>query len=323
MRYALVQKLMVEGAELDMGLFQKLTYVETLDLSGPRLLLEASDSDRILRDDFGVVEGAMLTAQLDDSEQGGGLVASEAFVIKAVDSDANDNLVIQCLSAPVDLLKTPAQSAMFLTLKSVEEVLAPATGLPLDVGSFPLMDAWHLLPGERTSKELRQLAREMGAALWYSRGELHMHPLGELWGREPVKTFHHDDRRKPRLDQIDDYALTYRKGMINDRVKRGYSGWTITEGVIGGGGAAFEATQHHRGDVLDNLNRALVPALDILVKGQGQHRPGDKLTLKYHRSREGRPFDESIPPEMLVQSIASQQDKEQYRTRIKGVILNE
>ena len=51
MRYALVQKLMVEGAELDMGLFQKLTYVETLDLSGPRLLLEASDSDRILRDD--------------------------------------------------------------------------------------------------------------------------------------------------------------------------------------------------------------------------------------------------------------------------------
>lgn len=324
MRHPLVQTLTCDGAELDMGLFKVLTYVEVMDLSGPRLLLQATDSDRILRDDFGVLEGATLSASLDDSEQGGELVVSESFVIKAVDSDANDNLTIQCLAAPVDALKKPADSAMFLTLKSVEDVLAQATGLALDVGSFPLVDAWHLLPGERVSKKLRQLAREMGAAIWYSRGELHMHPLSELWALPKVKTLHHDDRRKDRLDQIDDYTLTYRAAMVNDRVKRSYSGWDMTdpEGIIGGGGM-HEQTQYHRGDFLDNLNRTLSPAIDLLVKGQGQHNPGDKIELKYHRSREGRPFDESIPPEILVHSIASQQDKEQYRTRIKGVILNE
>ena len=324
MRHPLVQTLTCEGAELDMGLFKVLTYVETLDLSGPRLLLQATDADRILRDDFGVVEGATLGASLDDSEQGGGLVTSESFVIKAVDSDANDNLTIQCLAAPVDGLKTPAQSALFLTLKSVDEVLAEATGLGLDVGSFPMVDAWHLLPGERVSKKLRMLAREMGAALWYNRGQLHMHPLSYLWGLPKVKTFHHDDRRKPRLDQIDDYALTYRAEMVNDRVKRGYAGWKMTDpkGIIGGG-SLHEQTQYDRGDILGNLNRTLAPAIDLLIKGQGQYNPGDKLELKYHRSRQGRPFDESIPPEILVHTIASQQEKEQYRTRIKGVILNE
>lgn len=319
MRHPLVQSL-TAGGELDMGMFQKLTYVETLDLSGPRLLLKASDEDRILRDDFGVVEGETITAQLDDSEQDGGLVTSETFVIKAVDSDANESLTIQCLAKPVDDLKKPSEDAQFLTLKSIDAVLSEATGLALDVGSFPLVDAWHLLPGDRISKRLRQLAREMGAAIWYSRGKLHMHPVSDLWSKGPTKTFHHDDRRKDRMAQIDDYALTYRKDMVKDRVKRGYSGWSMTDGVIGGG-SMNEVTQHDRGDILGNLNTTLAPAIDLLVKGQGEHEPGDKLELKFHRSREGRPFDESIPPEVLIQSIASQQEKEQYRTRIKGVIV--
>lgn len=321
MKHPLFQKLMVKGQELDMGLFQRLTYVEVLDLSGPRLLLEATDADRILRDDFGVVEGEIIAASIDDSPQDGSLSVNEAFVIKTVDSDANDNLRIECLAAPVDALKMPAKSAMFLNMKSVQELLAEVTGLALDVGSFPLVDAWHLLPGERPSKKLRQLGREFGAALWYSRGILHMHPLDDLWRQPVIKTLHHDDPRKPRLDMIDDYALTYRAGMIEDRVKRGYSGWTMTEGVIGGG-EMHEATPHHRRDVLGNLAKTPIPAIDLLLYGQGVLKPRDRLELKFHRSREGRPFDESIPPEIMIHTIASQQIKEQYRTRVKGVILN-
>lgn len=322
MRHALVQSLVAPGGEVDMGLFQVLTYVETLDLSGPRLLLKASDTDRILRDDFGVVEGEVLTVQLDDSEQDGGLSIGEVFVIRAVDSDANDNLTIQCIAQPVDDLKRPAESAMFLTLKGMPALLSEATGMALDVGDFPLVDAWHLLPGERITKKLRQLAREMGAVVWYSRGELHMHPIDELWAKPKVVTLHHADPRKDRLVMIDDYALTYRKEMVQDRVKRGYSGWTMTEGAIGGG-SMLEVTQHHRGDVLGNLSKSLAPAIDLLMIGQGQYAPGDKLELKFHRSQKGRPFDESIPAEILVHTIASQQEKEQYRTRIKGVVLSE
>ncbi|MDX5979640.1 hypothetical protein [Vreelandella alkaliphila] len=321
MQMPLVQRLMVNGQALDISLFHKVAYVEVLDLSGPRLLLQATDSERVLRDDFGVIEGALLAAELDDTGLGGGLSISEAFVIKTVDSDANDNLSIECMAAPVDALKTPAKSAMFLNIKSMQELLSEATGLALDVGNFPLVDAWHLLPGERPSKALRQLAREFGAALWYSRGILHMHPLDDLWSKPVVKTLHHDDPRKPRLDMIDDYALTYRSGMIEDRVKRGYGGWTMTEGVIGGG-AEFEATPHHRSDVLGNLSKTPIPAIDLLLYGQGVLKPRDRLELKFHRSREGCPFDESIPPEIMIHTVSSQQEKDQYRTRIKGVILN-
>ncbi|MGP9633801.1 hypothetical protein ACT3R7_12110 [Halomonas sp. AOP43-A1-21] len=321
MRYPLVQRLVVKGNELDMSLFKRLTYVETLDLSGPRLLLEATDVDRLLRDDFGVVEGELMAAAIDDTPLEGSLSINEVFVIKAVDSDANDNLRIECLAAPVDALKAPSQEATFLNMKSVPDLLSEVTGLALDVGSFPLVDAWHLLPGERPSKRLRQLARELGAALWYSRGLLHMHPLDDLWKEPILKTLHHDDPRKPRLDMIDDYALTYRTAMIDDRVKRGYSGWTMTEGVIGGG-AMFEATPHQRGDVLRNLTKTPVPAIDLLLYGQAILKPRDRLELKFHRSREGRPFDESIPAEIMIHTVASQQNKEQYRTRVKGVILN-
>lgn len=325
MRSALIQRLVLDGNELDMGLFRTLSYVETLDLSGPRLLLQATDSDRILRDDFGVVEGAIIAAQLDDSDMGGSLTVSEAFVVKAVDCDANDNLSIQCLAAPVDALKAPAESALFQTLKGPGEILTAATGLPVDVGNFMLVDAWHLLPGERTSKKLRMLARELGAAVWYARGTLNLHPLRALWGQEPVHTLHYDgglDSRRGRNNQINDWRLTYRRNVVNDRVQRSYSGWSMTEGQMGGG-SRLEVTQYHQRATLDNLNLATVPAIDLMLNGQGHWRPGQRIELKFHRARQGRPFDESIPAVVMINTIASQQEKDQYRTRIKGVILNE
>jgi hypothetical protein len=54
MQQMLVQKILVNGAELDISLLQSCTYVETLDLSGPRLMMTLQDRDNILRDDYGV-----------------------------------------------------------------------------------------------------------------------------------------------------------------------------------------------------------------------------------------------------------------------------
>lgn len=322
MRWPLIQSLTIDGHDLDLGLLRRATYVETLDLSGPRLLIQADDEDRLLRDDFGLIEGALVVAQVDDSGMGGRLAVTEAFVVKSVDSDANNNLSVECLAAAVDALKQPAQGPVFRTLSSAREILGEATGMPLDVGEFPLVDAWHLLPGERTSKKLRALARELGAAVWFNRGTLHMHPLRALWNASPAHTFHQDDRSRDRLDQIDDYKLIYRRDLVNDRVRRRYAGWSMTEGMVGGGGM-HEQTQHHQAFTLDNLNLATVPVIDLLLFGQGHWQPGQRIELKFHRSREGRPFDESIPAEVMISAIASQQTKEQYRTRIKGVILNE
>jgi len=322
MRQALIQKMTIDGQPLDLGMFQRLSYVETLDLSGPRLLLEADDVERTLRDDFGVREGAIIAAQIDDSEMGGTLDVSEAFVIKSVDSDARNRLSIQCLAAPVDALKAPAEGPLFQALKSPGQILGAATGLALDMGDFPLVDAWHLLPGERTSKKLRTLGRELGAAVWYSRGRLHCHPLRRLWAGAPVATLHYADRRQPEPDQIRDWALTYRKDVVNDRIRRGYGGWSMTEGPLGGGGR-YEATQYHQRATLDNLNLATVPAIDLLLDGQGRFAPGQRLALKFHRSVQGRPFDESVPEHVMIASMACQQRKDSYQTRIKGVILNE
>lgn len=319
MQHPLIQKMICEGNELDIGLFRKMAYVEVMDLSGPRLILYADDKDRILRDDFQVVEGSIIAASISDAPIGGSMSTGEAFKIKAVTSDANSNLTIECMAAAVDALKDPAEDALFMVKKSVEEILGAATGLALDVGSFPLIDAWHLLPGERTTRKLRMLAREMGALIWYARGKLHMHPIKKLWSLPKVKTFHHDDRRQDVKDQITDYELTYRSGLVVDRVKRGYAGWEITKGNLGGG-SMHEETQYHRGDILSNLNETVMPAIDMAVLGQAHLEPGQKVELKFHRSRQGRPFDESIPEEVMIHTIASQQERDQYRTRIKGVV---
>lgn len=322
MRWPLIQSLTIDGNELDMGLLKQATYVETMDLSGPRLLIRATDEDRLLRDDFGMVEGAVIAAEIDDADMGGSLVVSESFVIKSVDSDANKNLAVECLAEPVDALKRPAEAPIFRTMTNAGDILSEATGLPLEVDDFPLVDAWHLLPGERTSKKLRMLARELGAAVWYARGTLYMRALQNLWGEETVHTFHQDDRSQERLDQIDDFKLIYRRDVVNDRVKRQYGGWHMTKGMLGGGGM-HEQTQYERAETLESLNLATVPVIDLLLFGQGQWAPGQRIELKFHRSRKGRPFDESIPSEVMISTIASQQTKGQYRTRIKGVILND
>ena len=307
--------------DVDLALLRSISYVETLDLSGPRLLIEANDRDRILRDDFDLVEGRVLLAKLDDGEMGGKLTLDEEFRIQAVRADANENILIECLAEAVYQIKQPAPESLFLVEKTPNEILSAATGLRTETGGYAPVFAWHLLSGERPTKKIRMLARELGSATWYARGKIKMFPLPELFGGAPVATFHHEARHLPRKEQIDDWRMIYCQRRIQDRVQRDYAGWDLVEGMIGGG-ELYEMTQYHQSYFLDNLKRSTAPALDILIDGQAQWEPGQLIEIKFHRESKGKPFDESIPQYVLITAIASQQTKRQYQTRIKGAILN-
>lgn len=322
MQQLLVQKILVGGAELDIALLQSCTYVETLDLSGPRLMLTIQDRDNIVRDDFGVVEGASLTVSFSDQHLRGGLDVSEEFVIRSVVVAQNISLTVSAFPKPIHKLKTPSEEALFLNDTDVPGVIGKVLpGIPLESDQLPAVDMWHLLSGERPSKKLRGLAYESAAAFYYLRKKFYTKSYAKLWAQPSFAEFHYDDARK--TNQIVSYTGLYRKDLANERMNRSFVGWDMVKGVLGqGGGGPVEISRHSQEHKLAAMNTYMLPAIDFGTHGWGSLKPGVCIDLKFHRSQEGKPFDESLPEKVLLTAVAHHYATNRYSCRVKGGVLH-
>lgn len=329
MEHQLVQRIRVLKADtafdFDMALLLACTYVETLDLSGPRLMMTLSDRDNIVRDDYQISDGTVLEIALSDLHMRGGLDIVELFVVRSVTAGQDSTLQVAGFAAPIHLLKTPATSAVFVNDADAPTVLRRnVPGVPVVSGLLPAMDAWHLLPGERPSRKIRQMGRELGAAIYYGRGKFHAWSLRQLYQQEPFAEFHHDDPRQD--NQILAYKALYRSELANERMRRAYVGWDITEGVVQGvrhPDAPIEIARFGQVPVLDALNTYLLPAIDFGCNGWGELRPGQCIGLKFHRSRNGKPYDESLPEKVLIFAVAHHYATNKYQCRVKGGVIHE
>lgn len=329
MENLLVQRITVirEDAQyaLDMNLLQSLTYVETLDLSGPRLMLTLSDRENVFRDDYQIGEGTVLEIALSDQHMRGGIDVVERFVVRSVTAAQNETLLIQGFALPIHLLKTPAASAVFVNDADAPTVIKRnVPGVPVSAGMLPAMDAWHLLPGERPSRKIRQMARELGAAVYYGRGQFHAYSLRQLYAQEAFDEFHYNDPRQ--ANQMVSYKSLYRSELANERMRRAFVGWDMTEGVIQGvrhPDAPIEIARFGQVPVLDALNVYLLPAIDFACNGWGALKPGLCINLKFHRAAEGKPYDESLPEKVLTYAVAHHYAINRYQCRVKAGVIHE
>ncbi|MCV6588047.1 MAG: hypothetical protein OIF57_03300 [Marinobacterium sp.] len=318
MRHLVFQKFLVNGQELDRGLLRQGSYVETLDLSGPRLILELLDFDRTLQDDYGVVDDAVITVVIDDGEKRGGMSFSEQFVIKSATRGANEMMKVQALAKPVSDIKAPATTATFLTKKTVQQIMGATVGGG-DIDSFPLVDAFHVSPGETISQKLRQLSRECAARVYYLRGTWYFKQISKLWDQGPSNTFYADDMRKDRI--IGGHENLYKTTLLDVQIPRHYLGWEITKGVIAEslhGDKAAEHTQYHQITQLNNISAYIAPAIRFTTDGDGAIKPGQKQRFRFSRSAQGKPFDETVPEYLLSTEVTHWESEQKYQTLVQA-----
>ncbi len=309
-----------EARELDISFCRETSFVETLDLSGPRLILKFDDSLSILRNIMKIKTGDVLCCVLADLLSKKEMAYTANFTIMSM--PVNDEVVtLNCLLQEIAVLKSPAVTAQIYTAskgKSLETIIKALTtnSSPLFkryvIDTIPLLNSYHLLPGERPTMLLRQMAIEHGAAVFVSRGVFYFLLLATINKLEPKTVFH--AKNPLAAYQIIDYTHINRDDLVSDRLVRKYTGFSVTDGPIPSVkkpakktiNAASEITAYDRMEIINNLSLMPVPVLDIMTGGAGHLTPGISLTLKWNtdESYKDSRTDESLPTQAIVGVVA-------------------
>ena len=305
----------------DLSFLKEATFVESIDLSGPRLVMTFDDQHSIIRDYFKTQERDVIEVRLSDIWLRDGFDKTIQFVIWTMPVSGN-MVTLNCMQRNVDALKRPARDTIIFTRKTADIVLRRlAPGLRYDIGAYPATEDYHLLPGERPTRLLRQIAAEKGCLCFWKRGTLVFKKLTELLKNAAAHTYEHGE---PNVnDQIIKFARPNARSVIADRIDRNVIGWDMVNGVVRSAKKTTKPPEWvsvFRPVTLSNLLAVPYPAIDILVKGNGALTPGEALALKWHMDKIDAPIDESLPVKVVIGTVAHYYAGQKYYCEVKGVL---
>ncbi|EKO3439452.1 hypothetical protein NTE19_003344 [Vibrio fluvialis] len=317
-----VQRVMVNGEELNRDKLVSVAYIENGDLSSPSLIAEIDDSRGDIRDDMGLVEGAEIIMEFGDVYGEGRSMLSETFVVRTAPIQ-NGVIRAQGFSSTLHQLKQPCSSPVFFVEKSVGAILsALCPGVRLDC-SVVGVGTYHLNYDMPKSRLIRNMARDFGAAVWLNRGVLHFHKLETLMGRAPVMKAGLNDRN------VDLYVHSHdviRDKPLNERIKqKNYGSWAIDKGF------EYSSTHNDKSQILlayppknklDNISKYMQPLLWFECAGNSDLEPMSMLEFSMLRLSREVELDESLPANMLITQITHYAAKERYLNKIQVGVMN-
>lgn len=324
--HLLVQRIayLVSGAEveLDLSFLIDATFIETTSLDGPKLILKFDDKESILRDDLRIKEQATFNVTLADPYSDDGLDYQDSWIVMTMPVDEQDQISFNLFLKSLNDLKKPSAVGRCFVQKPIAQILQLlAPNLPHDVGTFPYRLDFHLLPSQRPSRLLRQIAKEMGALVFIRRGTLVFRTLKELQQRPATYEYHYNDTRQ--RYQIASYTLPNDESIISDLTQRRFIGWDDRKGIVKSSRhttAPVEHTAATNQAVLNNLSKIPLTVLDCYMQGNGGLRAGDCIDLVWNRSDLEKPIDESLPTRTVIGTVAHSYRSKKYLNRIKGIL---
>ena len=331
------------GEEIDRSFLREFTYTETIDLSGPRLIMLFDDPDSILTDSdwFQIKVGDVLELTFRDSVYRDAVDIIVRFVILTMPKDGIQ-LTFNCFQEDVYKLKMPASTPRLFVNKSARDILyALIPGLngdgPIDniivdmIDDFPVVEDYHLLPGMRPSLMIRQMAREHGAMAFFSRNKFYFRTLVDLrdgFADEMDERICYEYNNIQGENQITHMEVLNIEPIIRDRIVRKYIGWDMEKGIIKAdckhyaddGPIPVEFAGVSNQITLSNLLECALPVLDLTMIGDGRLEPGLPLEFGWHLNDTARPFDEKLPGEGVVSAVSHYCTGDKYYCRAKIVI---
>ena len=306
----------------DLGYLKRITYVETIDLSGPRLMLTMDDPDGYLSDTIRVMERDTLQVDFCDKWIIDRSDFSIPFTVMTAPKQGSI-IEYEAFEANLAKLKNISKQGASFQNKPVDFILRQlAPGLKYDVEPLPPITAM-LPPGARPSKIIRQAAYEQGAAAFVCRGTLNYKTFDLLLLGQPVDSIYYY-KISDKLKQITDYEKPNSTALFKSHVERKYLGWSMSEGLIesnSGAGLTPEFSEVDKQLSLNNLSKIPYPAIDFTTLGNANLRPGIKLKLVWGTDRVDTPIDESLPEEVIIGTVAHHYSEQSYTCRVVGVLI--
>ncbi|MBF0120823.1 MAG: hypothetical protein HQK79_18495 [Desulfobacterales bacterium] len=115
----LIPKIECNKNELDLSFLRESTFIEVLDLSGPKLILKFDDKESILRDRMKVKELDELTVTIADPYARDGVNLIAKFVILTMPISEKEFVTLNCIQKEVNILKTTSIKAFLFSKKNI------------------------------------------------------------------------------------------------------------------------------------------------------------------------------------------------------------
>ncbi|MBQ7609122.1 MAG: hypothetical protein IJU76_14325 [Desulfovibrionaceae bacterium] len=322
------------GIEFDQMYLNQGTYVESLELNGPKLMLTYRDPENYITSKIQLKEYDDLEVTFGDPWMDDGVSEVETFTVLTCRPVQDGNVEINALAKPVYMMKVISDKARIFTQRGFPEILKSIAqkGMKFDMSAFPVVQNYHVLPGERPTTMLRQITKEQGALIWYARGSMHMSKFGTLFAKEPVATFEHGNASAKKM--ILKYEKPSEQVAAQENSLRTFTGWDEKEGRVKAPlnnpllskmkskPAAFSPGGNNP-FVLGNAIVAKKIAIDFIASGSFAVEPGQTLALRWRQPNVDEPLNEGMPDKVVVDTVSHWYMPQKYAIRVKGAVAVE
>lgn len=295
-------------------------YVESIELNGPQLQFTFTDVDSALADDHKLREGAELDVRMGDpgNDSRGVYFASKFVVVSAVPN--GDHLLVSAIEAGVYAVKQPSPRPLVFNQMTPSEILTQLfPGYKIGDNASQERVTYHVPMGVPPSLTLRQMAKELGCALWVARGVVYCIPYQALMTRQrkdgQIRLEYQGDVRKVRYGILAYEPIYVAVGAAREE-KRQYMTWDTVEGL--------QISAINEGCPRVFLPVANINALDASVwrfvdrmqadlTGCGIFEAGVAVSVRINRVSTESVIDESLPLVQVFRTVSHIQTPNNYR----------
>jgi hypothetical protein len=312
----------VGGKEIPIYNLVSGAYTEEIELNGPVLLLTLTDTDSSLADDFGVREGAVIDVRMGDSGSNSraAYFAAKFAIISA--EPRGDHLLISAIEKGAFDIKQPTpRTKVFGDMAPADVLAALFPGYKIEVAPGVSKDrvTYHIPAGSTASRMLRQMAKEIGCALWIARGAVYCFPYKDLLSRSPkdgpIKLEYQGGKSKGGYP-IYSYSPIYVGGDAARAEKRQYMTWDTVQGFVISGvneGCPRVFLPVASPAALDAAVWRFTSTMTAEISGSGIFSAGLAAGVRVHRMSNESVIDESLPLQQVFGKVSHIQNPNSYR----------
>lgn len=308
-----IQALQINGQTVPTARIIETTYIERMDMTGPKLLLKIADREKYYQDDIGLDDGSQLFLSIGDADGRGEALFSDTFIVGANWSEG-DTLHIEAMQADIYAIKQPVTKPEFFVSKTPAEILKtifPECQLVVDP-NYSARQTYHVLTGATHGIMLEQLARDYGAAMWLARGKIYFKRLSTIMDATEAYKFEYmrNASDNPLIQQYTRYRPQRRKLR---ELQRDYMCWDPERGMVTiGNGYPRQFLPARLEHQLKPHNYGVMNDIDCIMSGNGQFTPGQVIKLELNRETQETLLDESVPAVQLMLGVRHYQQGKKF-----------
>lgn len=315
------------GKEIDIGFVNEVSYIESMSLDGPKMIISVSDGTALVRDVMQVKEFDEIVFTFSDEwAKSPGMNFSETFTVLVIANNGNF-ITMSLIASAMHKLKTIAPKTRVFSQRGISEIVsAYAGGLEKKLGTFAIIGDYHCISGERPSRMFREIAEEHGAHVWIARGAFCMETFAKLIKLPHEFEYHYN---KESEHTILKYSLPSKQNQLQEQNIRSFTGWNPTTGRIKTSSPLLkgEVAPVQRSTpstyVLGNRPTAARDAVDFVCYGNGALTAGMCIRIVWHQASPDSPLNEGLPEKVLITSVTHYYSAQKYYCRVKGAVALE